>query len=424
MIMDIECSSLVLNNFLYITKTILLIIMIFAPILAILSGVILFFKLTNNPEDKKLINKLKNAVIALVILFFIPLFVNLVVLLIGNKTDFTACYNSSKRIDSNSKYYKTTEDKEKEIISDPKEYEAGNQRQLDFSCYSKKLRTNFSCETIHIIERHLDDFNVHNFHSVINNYGGFENYVDSLGGIYSKYYGKQQHVSTAYQFQLVAEYVFGFMTMYGFDYYSGWPDDRKYCKWGGNCVQMDRIKAYWNDPEEGEIPSTSASDAYYPGNMLYISPSVRGLSDRKHFDNMIKTGVNLTTNCNWSVDMVFYKAGLFGTGKGQALDSNPSHMLKVKGSKVIYKSGDLKVGDVLAFFHNPIKENSSPSSWGSWAHAAFVGEVDKVHDKVTVYDGGSYFIKGKKHKWTMKISDDGVCPWYSGWVGIRIKELE
>ena len=416
MILDIQCSSLVLNNFLYITKTIMTIIMIAAPILAIISLIILFTKMTMDPDNKKLLNNLKNAVIALVVIFFIPVFVNVTMLLIGNRTNISNCYNNSTRPSSYTKYQETNNNKKEPLVSsNSEEYEVGDPYQLDFSCTSSKIRANFSCNTIKIVERHLDDVNYYNFHSVINSYGGFQNYANSLGGVFKKYYGKQPKVTTTYEFQLIAEYVFGFMYMYGFDYYNGPQDERKYCKWGGGCRNMKEYR------ETNEPPRGGTSDAFYPGQLMYTQ---EGLSQKRNFDKMVSGNgtLNMTTNCNWSVDMVFYKAGIFGQGRTGVSSAMNIGQLK-KYAKPITKFEDLKPGDIMGFYYHPI-DRDKPSTWGVIQHSAFVGEVNKTKGIVTIYDGGSYYMINRNHKWTVKYPTTDKMGYWPGWVGWRIIDLE
>ena len=75
-ILENACQDKALENILRIVKTILNLIQIIGPILAIVSIVIIFIKLTSNPDNKKLAKNLKNAIIALALLFFVPLIVN------------------------------------------------------------------------------------------------------------------------------------------------------------------------------------------------------------------------------------------------------------------------------------------------------------------------------------------------------------
>ena len=420
MILEVECSSVGINNILYIIKQLMNLIMIVSPVLAIISLSILFTQLVMKPEEKKLISKLRNATLALIIIFFIPLIVNVSMSLLGENTDISNCYNNATKISSSTTYHATNNDKKKNSVLVKKEdYEEPEPKQLDFSCKSSKLNANFSCETIHVIEHHLDDLNYYNFNSVISSYGGFKNYTKSIGGIFYDYYGEKQNVKKVYEFQRVSEYVFGYMTMYGFDYYSGPQCDEnghncagKYCKWGGTCMDYENI-LYHN-----KQPGAGSSDAFYPGQFRYDQ---NGLSNKENFDNMIsgRSGLNMTTNCNWTVDMVYYKAGIFGTGRTKVNSSADYPGLYKTAKKVIYKAKDLEVGDILAFFKSPVPNGSGPGSWNSWYHAAYVGETHKSDGYVVVYDGGSYLTNNRSHKWRLSTKDKGD----NSWVGFRVVDL-
>ena len=416
MILAVECNSVGINNILYIVKQFMNLIMIIAPILLIISLTILFTQLIMKPEEKKLLGKLKNATLALVFVFFMPLVVNVLMSMLGNNTDISKCYNNVDKISNQSTYIATRDPKEaKSVIIKKEDYEKGEPKQLDFSCKSNIIKANFSCETIHIVEHHLDDLNYYNFNSVIGRYGGFENYTKRLGGIFHDYYGEKQKVTKVYEFQRVSEYVFGYMTMYGFDYFNG--KDGKYCKWGGSCMNYADLNKALAEGKTFNYP-TGSSDAFYPGQLRYED---HGLSDKKHFDNMIsgKSGLNMTTNCNWAVDMVYFKAGIFGTGRTKTNSSCAYTSLYKTSKKVIYKAKDLEVGDILAFFRSPVKNGSSPGSWSGWYHAAYVGETHKEDGYVVIYDGGSRLTNNRSHKWKMSTKDKGD----NSWVGFRVVEL-
>ena len=421
MVCAISCEGS-LNNIFYIVKNIVNIVMIVAPILAIIAFSILLIKMTFSPEDKKLITSLSNSLRALVIIFFIPMLISIVMYALGESSDISKCYLESSKIDTNSTYNKDLyKDKDKEKVTyNPRDYEKGNPRQLDFSCKSSILKANFSCETIRIVEKHLNDLNYYNFNNVMNKYGGFKNYTKTLGGIFMDYYGKDLKVTKVYEFQRVSEYVFGYMTMYGFDYYNGRQcnDDGhncrgKYCKWGGSCMDYEHILY------ENKLPGAGTSDAFFPGQMIYDN---HGLSDSHNFDKMIdgRDNLNMTTNCNWSVDMVYYKAGIFGTGRVKTNSSASYKGLYRNAKKVIYDPKDLEVGDILAFFRSPVPNGSGPDSWNSWYHAAYIGETHKDEGYVVVYDGGSYLTNNKSHKWKIKTNAGPN----QKWVGFRIIELE
>ena len=422
MILAIQCNSVGINNILYIVKQIMNLIMIVSPILLIISFTILFTQLVMKPEEKKLLGKLRNATFALLFVFFMPLIVNVFMSMLGDSTDISKCYNSADKISNQATYKSTRDPKEKKsVLINKDDYEEAEPKQLDFSCKSNKIKANFSCETIHIVEHHLDDLNYYNFNSVISSYGGFKNYTKSIGGIFAEYYGEKQNVTKVYEFQRVSEYVFGYMTMYGFDYFNGRGhpagDSQKYCKWGGSCL-------FYKDVDRAEAEGTAisypsgSSDAFYPGQLRYED---HGLSDKAHFDNIIsgKSGLNMTTNCNWSVDMVYYKAGIFGTGRTKTNSSSNYPGMYRTAKKVIYKAKDLEVGDILSFFENPVPNNSGPGSWHGWYHAAYVGETHKADGYVVIYDGGSRLTNNRSHKWKLSTKDKGN----NKWVGFRVVEL-
>lgn len=385
------CNSADLNSIMYFTKNILKIIMIITPILAVIAISLIFFQLMTNPDNNKLIKKLINSVKALVIVFLIPLFVTVVMSLVGSSTELTKCYNNATKPEMYSKYIKVNEEQSTPIVVDPNGYESGTFKQLDFSCKSKYIKAQFSCDTIHIVERHLNDFNYYNFDSTIGAYGGFDKYMKSLGGYFSKYYGKQPKVTTVYEFQQVAEYVLGMIVMYGFDYFNG--DDGKYCKWGGHCKDMSKIR-------QGEIPGSATSDAFYPGQLIH---SEDGLSDRKNFDKLIsnKGEINMTTCCNWTTDMVFYKAGIFGQGR-TAVNSSASFkkLATAKTNKIIKNYDEIKPGDIIEWFESEIDLNNV-NTWKNWYHVSFVGEVDHNKHTFTAYETGSYLTSKRNHKKVM-----------------------
>ncbi len=410
MILEINCRSLMMNNVLYAVKNILNTLLIIAPILAIIAGVIALIRLLNNPEDKKGHSRIINIIKALVIIFFIPLLANIVISLVGDRTDITACYNSAKKPSLTTKYIPAKDEKGKTIYVDPLEYEKGHAQTLNFDCKSKIIKAELSCETLKIVEQHYMDFNSTTFKSYIQQQGGFENYVQSLGGVFQEFYGKKPKVTTVAEFQRVAEYVLGFLTMYGVDYYNGKNSLRShYCKWGGDCL-------YYNDGGGNPI---GTADAFYPGRTRHDN---NGLSDSEHFDKMVSNldNPNITTNCNYLVDMVYIKAGIFTP----SLKSD-KFITMAKKTKVVTNFADLKVGDLIHFFREPV-DSSNPESWRDrgWGHVAFVGEVYPEQHKAVVYDGGQYFTRNQNYKWTIDTSKTtSGLHGYKGWGAIHYVDL-
>ena len=82
---------------LMVLKRGLTVIQILGPVLAIVSLMITLFKMVDNSdigEMEKNKKKIKNSLIALVTIFFIPLFINILMYLVGNNTVLTECWNN------------------------------------------------------------------------------------------------------------------------------------------------------------------------------------------------------------------------------------------------------------------------------------------------------------------------------------------
>ena len=73
-----SCNDSSLKEILLIVKKILGLIQLLGPLLAIVSLVYTFIMLVNKPDDKKLPKRITNSLLALIIMFFIPVIVNAV----------------------------------------------------------------------------------------------------------------------------------------------------------------------------------------------------------------------------------------------------------------------------------------------------------------------------------------------------------
>ena len=420
MILDVSCNDYALMPFLKVFKNVIDIIHIVGPILAMVSLGILSFKLVTDSSMKnkdKNIKGIKNSLIALAVLFFLPLFINLVMYLVGDNFRVSKCWNSvdSMTFGASHRYIgegivdedgdgidDNTGKSIQKVYTDPGDYERGStgiNPNKSGACPqfvepNNSVKSSFDAETMSIVEKHYNDFNYSSF-----NASSSPAYIRSLGGIFSKYYDKEVKVTTAGELQEVAEYVFGLMYIYGFDYYNG----TKYCKWGGSC----------------DAPNSGENDAFYPPGVTHTSD---GCSDpTSNFDKLI-TGaqeINMTTNCNWTVDMVYYKAGLFG-GNGQP-GGSASFKSMGRNYEVITNIEDLQVGDILHFFRGSI-DRGNPETWSDWYHVAFVGEVDRKKGTITGYDGGSYFTNNKNYKWVAEMKS-GKLHGTENWSAVRITNL-
>ena len=104
MILDINCSEYALLPILKIIKNIVDLIQIIGPILAIISLAIIITKIVTTPDINqvdKLKKNFRNTLIALVMIFFIPLLINLTMNIIGNNFVVSECWNSIDKLSLN-----------------------------------------------------------------------------------------------------------------------------------------------------------------------------------------------------------------------------------------------------------------------------------------------------------------------------------
>ena len=112
------CSDSILIPFLSILKNFLNIIHIVVPLLLILSVTLTITKLMQDPDDKKAPKKIINSVIAIVIIFFLPVFLDVVINLTGEDEKITNCLNiNHSQNNISSSYQEINEGKKKKIVS-------------------------------------------------------------------------------------------------------------------------------------------------------------------------------------------------------------------------------------------------------------------------------------------------------------------
>ena len=123
-----SCNNAILGMFLYFVKSVLKIIWIVGPLLAMISLIINIVMLVKNPDDKKVPAKIRNSIIALVVLFMIPTIVMAAMSLANDSTELGACWKQDvTKPDTNSTYknpYSDTENTQS-IIPDPSRYDSG-----------------------------------------------------------------------------------------------------------------------------------------------------------------------------------------------------------------------------------------------------------------------------------------------------------
>lgn len=123
------CSSPGLSAVLGVAKKLLDLIQIFGPILLIISIAYTFIKLMQHPDDKKLFARIKNSALALIVVFFVPLFVNMVMNMTDGTTQFSACWKENTSVNMSPSYIQTNPGATKKpITGSPSDYEQGTPR--------------------------------------------------------------------------------------------------------------------------------------------------------------------------------------------------------------------------------------------------------------------------------------------------------
>ena len=259
-----------------------------------------------------------------------------------------------------------------------------------------------------IVNAHRYDFNYSTFASYIKKCGGYAAYVRSLGGVFTKWSGRNvtlvpdYKAKTIREFQEACDYVFGLMTLYGFNYNKGKPGSSK--NWG-----------------------YGADDSFYPKTADYDKLGLLVYENgHKTTIDLICAGTTkggMTTNCGWSVTYCMRKAGLIPADAENVeveFYGNASYhkYYRNRGAKILEMkdTSGLKVGDVLGFFGS--------GTGFTYKHCAICVAVDKAKGTYTLYDGGSArFIKTRGNNIVGKLGDSPLYGSYTSWKVLRLKEI-
>jgi hypothetical protein len=121
-----SCTDPGLAAILATVKKFMNILWIIGPILAIVGAGIALFKLMNNPEEKKYKGLFKNMIIALIMLFFLPMIINVVMGMFDGQFDLASCWNQAEIINEvgsqNSNYIDPNKGNKTQITTDPNKY--------------------------------------------------------------------------------------------------------------------------------------------------------------------------------------------------------------------------------------------------------------------------------------------------------------
>ena len=143
-VLSVSCSSPMLGNILSALRKIMGLIQIIGPLVLLVSIIITMTKLMADPDNKKLPKKLINSIVAAIILFFIPMFVNLVMGILGEDYNISACWNSATPSSTSVTYDSNDNEKKKSVIPKASDYEKGNPTQSSQSQSSSNGNSNGS----------------------------------------------------------------------------------------------------------------------------------------------------------------------------------------------------------------------------------------------------------------------------------------
>lgn len=146
MLQILDCSSSGLSAIVSAFHKIVQLIQIIVPILLMIGATIGLYQMVTNPERKNGLKNIINKVIAAVMVFFIPMFVNLVMGLMGDTTSISSCWNDVQSgIGPATDYIDPYEGKEKSgFIDDPDDYEKGKPKKATSNLPSILDSTDFS----------------------------------------------------------------------------------------------------------------------------------------------------------------------------------------------------------------------------------------------------------------------------------------
>ena len=246
----------------------------------------------------------------------------------------------------------------------------------------------FSEQTRAIIDKSWaeENINEHTYNSIMAKYGGYENYLKHLGGVFAKYGGidKKIEINSQADFQEAAEYVYGLMAIFGFDY-----SNTGFHQWGADNDKVAKY-SYYTNPGRGD-----------PGD--YSSGDINRICSHQDGYN----GKGMRTNCNTGADTFFQTTNIdkyLLSGVSSTDSYVPSAGIRINSKN------QLKVGDLVHFYRDDNQLH----------HVAIVGEKDEKTGDLILYDSGNRFIRTGRFKHVF----NGEEYDYAYWKGTRIFDLK
>ena len=192
-------------------------------------------------------------------------------------------------------------------------------------------------------------------------------FMRGLGGVFAEYCGEENNGEGTFEdFVAACQYMYGLAQIYGFEYCNG------------NSLKCDPHQLnYFGDADKSPNDAYRESGVGHSHNTWYgKGADCDGCENRLLDDTMIAH--RYVTNCNYTTDKVFFKAGLFDRGD---MSCSWGSLISKYDGNYVYQTSELQVGDLIEHFDG-----------GEWKHVSFVGEIND--DEIVVYETG--------HGWTNK----------------------
>ncbi len=260
-------------------------------------------------------------------------------------------------------------------------------------------------DTLAVVEKYATDFNIGTARDYYKNKAEYEKWMESLGGVFAKYGGEEKKGrGDGRSLQEAGEFVYGLFWLCGFDY----------CAYCGNAdYDFSRCTPLLNH-DHG--PYT----AYPGGSGTPHHPHNGGVT--RLIDNCM-VNYDFCTNCNYTVDKVYYKAGLFG-GKDQPTSScSVDSLINKFGAEPKFEISDLHFGDLIECYDTNGGNSINPDDWDGWYHVMYVGE--ETANTITIYQTGHDFTNDGD--WRCEIDKNAPrseMPARAGWVGLHLFDLK
>lgn len=130
----ITCNEPSLGPILQVIRNIITVIQILVPIILIVMSTINLIKMMSNPDDKKMVKKILNSVLAAILVFIVPVFIDATMNLLGENFTISSCWSSMIEPDNTvPKYIDPYSNNRNPVVVPGSKYQTGDEREEDSS---------------------------------------------------------------------------------------------------------------------------------------------------------------------------------------------------------------------------------------------------------------------------------------------------